>query len=265
MIEKLDLTHLKWNGINQAGSIGMLPKTELFRGNKRYYVKMSSYNEYHGVYGIEAVSEVIASRLAKILKINCVNYKLYDALVLKDNKKFRTNLCISKDYKETGEEVIPFGDFYNEYKYKNETTLDFIKRMNFTEEVYKMFIFDYIINNLDRHDANIEIRRNKMELAPLFDNGSSLYSTTSESNIKGFYYGEDMNVNNCIGSRSLITNLKSIDKRVEIGTLKKEHRQRLFRDLENVISRDRRDTIWKHILRRYVIARKICNFKSIQS
>jgi len=35
MIEKLDLAHLKWDDIKIGGSMGMIPKTELYRGKNR--------------------------------------------------------------------------------------------------------------------------------------------------------------------------------------------------------------------------------------
>lgn len=69
--------------------------------------------------------------------------------------------------------------------------------------------------------------------------------------------------NNYVGSRSLLDNIKSIDKVVGIGKLTEEHKAVLFKDLSNVISKERIDAIWNLILRRYLNAREICNFKEI--
>ena len=263
MIKIIDLSLVKWNNVADGGSVGMLPKTIIHRGNKRYYVKMSSYNIAQGVYGIESVSEVIASRLARLLKIPCVNYELYDANVVKDGKHIRTFVCISPDYKNDNETVVPFEDVYAQYRVNNEKALQFAKRIGISDSIYRMFIFDYIINNVDRHGANVEIYESTETIAPLFDNGSSLYATTDEDKIKLYYYGDDMKVNNFIGDRSLLSNLYEVDKQIKIGTLIRPFRKDLFKNLGAVISRDRRDTIWNHILRRYENARKICNFKEI--
>ncbi len=111
MIKSMDPREVKWGSVKTGGSIGMLPKTILEVEGNRYYVKVSSYNIVHGVYGIESVSEVIASRLAVILRVDCVYNELYDALISKDGRTFRTYLCISRDY-TNGSDVIPFEDSY---------------------------------------------------------------------------------------------------------------------------------------------------------
>lgn len=50
----VDLTHIDWMQ-NCGGSIGMLPKAIIHKDGLKYYVKLSSYNKYHGVYGIESI------------------------------------------------------------------------------------------------------------------------------------------------------------------------------------------------------------------
>jgi hypothetical protein len=112
MIRQADYCDLDWGNIKSGGSIGMLSKTIIKKSGKNYYVKLSAYNKHHGVYGIESISEVIASRLAKIMKIPCIDMKLVDALITKDEKTFRTYLCVSPDYKKAGDVVVPFEDDY---------------------------------------------------------------------------------------------------------------------------------------------------------
>lgn len=265
MIAKKDYSKLDWGNLKSGGSVGMLPKTVTSRGKTDYYVKMSAYNKVHGVYGIESISEVIASRLARIMKIPCVSMRLIDALVVKDGRPFNTYVCVSPEYKLSGETVVPFETDYDLNHLKDETTLDYAKRIGITDEVYKMFIFDYVIANLDRHGANVELYEATHKMAPLFDNGNSLYATRDESEVirLGFYPGDDSMSSNFIGSRSLLENVKSIDRIVEIGNLRREDRTVLFKDLSGVISRERRDAIWELVIRRYENARAICHFKTI--
>jgi len=265
MITKQDYRQLDWGNIKSGGSIGMLSKTTITRGGKNYYVKISAYNKHHGVYGIESISEVIASRLAKIMKIPCIEMKLVDALITKDENTFRTYLCVSPDYKIAGEIVVTFEDDYELNALDKETPLEYVKRLGITESIYSMFIFDYVIANLDRHGANIELYEGIKIMAPLFDNGNSLYATRDDVELSqpGFYLGDDNKGNNYVGSLSLLENIKSIDGVVKIGRLMKEHRKVLFKDLGNVVSRKRRDAIWNLIVRRYHNAREICNFKEI--
>lgn len=265
MIEQQDYRKLDWGNIKSGGSIGMLSKTIITKGGRNYYVKISAYNKHHGVYGIESISEVIASRLAKIMKIPCISMKLVDALIKKDGNTFRTYLCESPDYKKPGEIAVTFEDDYELNAYEHETPLQYAKRIGITDSIYSMFIFDYVIANLDRHGANIELYEGILVMAPIFDNGNSLYATRDEREISqpNFYLGDDNRGNNFVGSRSLLENIKSIDKIVSIGRLTNEHRAVLFKDLGNVISRKRRDAIWNLITRRYDNARKICNFKEV--
>lgn len=263
MIPTIDLTHLTWENKNQGGSAGMLPKDDFDVKGIKYYVKMSSYSKIHGVYGLEAISEVIVSRLAKILGIPCVEYKLYNAKVKKDGKIYYTYLCISRDFKQ-GQETVAFEDAYEQLKMESESPLQFAVRTGNIDITYAMFLLDYVVNNMDRHGANIELFRTSLKFVPLFDHGNSLYATTDEERIKGTYYGDNMSVNNFIGSRSLVENLKQIDRQIVINALSKKDRAILFKDLGNVISRNRRDTIWSHIVRRYSNARKICNIREIK-
>lgn len=83
-----------------------------------------------------------------------------------------------------------------------------------------MVAFDYIINNMDRHGANMELFENG-KMGSLFDNGNSIYSSNEEIRIKGKYYGDDMEVNNFVGSRSLLDNMMEIDCEIQLGEFRK--------------------------------------------
>lgn len=82
---------------------------------------------------------LLSSRLANILGINCVNYKLYNALVRKDGKEFWTYLCISKDYNKDRLDVMGFEEFYVKYRKFNENTLNFSIRMGIDKEIQSLF------------------------------------------------------------------------------------------------------------------------------
>lgn len=262
MIDRIDLTGLRWNGTGAGSSAGMLSKDRIVINGHRYFVKMSSYNIAHGVYGMESVSEVLASRLAKILGVECVGNRLYDALVTMDGNTFRTLVCISKDYNIAHENILTFEDFYRLHRGNGENTIDFIRRCGVKKDIYKMFVFDYIINNLDRHGANVEVYENKRKIAPLFDNGLSLYATTGEDAIKrGYSYDNNMQVNNFIGERNLLQNLKYIDCPIKLNKLRKEDRAKLFKDMGKVLSLSRRNAIWALIVRRYQYVGEVCNIK----
>jgi hypothetical protein len=112
-----------------------------------------------------------------------VEYAPQDILVKKDNREFTTLACISDNYRQ-GREVTSFEKYYTRMKNEFESPIDFAERLNITEDVCKMFVFDYIICNLDRHGKNIELFLDTLEMTPLFDNGLSLLSKIPEENIR---------------------------------------------------------------------------------
>ncbi|MDR2572492.1 MAG: hypothetical protein LBD23_19650 [Oscillospiraceae bacterium] len=71
MEELWDLRDISWSAV--AGSIasdGVHMKAERNIDGVDYYLKLSRYDSYRGIYGHESVNELIAYRLAKLLGFN---------------------------------------------------------------------------------------------------------------------------------------------------------------------------------------------------
>ena len=117
----------------------------------------------------------------------------------------------------------------------------------------KMFIFDYLIINRDRHGANLEVMKNGgKRLSPYFDNGLSFVcSCTDESDLASFDIIEDRPVNNFIGERRLALNLSGISESLEFNELLQSDRDGLFEGLQGVLSDLYLTTIWDIIWRRW--------------
>lgn len=130
----LDLRNIKWGNWRHGATSGIFPKERV--GNK--YYKLSAYSRDVGIYGIQSISEVIASRVGKILGIECVEYRLVPALVILNNREFETLLCESDDYNTSDAGVLVFEDIYtSRIRVKGDISpLDFAKeigsRMGFT-------------------------------------------------------------------------------------------------------------------------------------
>jgi len=189
-----DLRGEVWS--RSAGSLasdGVYMKTELPIDGVHYYLKLSRYDSYRGIYGHESVNELIAYRLGKILGFNVPEGYLKKCIVNIDDREHETYVYAAKSYKTTGSRTA-FENFYVDNRLsEKESPLDLCKRFGWTDVIYKMFIFDYLIINRDRHGANLEVMKNgDTLLSPFLDNGLSFAcSCTDESELNTLYYIED--------------------------------------------------------------------------
>jgi len=236
--EAWDLRGQVWS--RTAGSLasdGVYMKTELTIDGTDYYLKLSRYDSYRGIYGHESVNELIACRLGKLLGFSVPEGTLRRCLVRIDDKDHDTYVFVAKSYKTTGSRVA-FEDFYVDNRLSDkESPLDLCKRFGWTDYIYKMFVFDYLIINRDRHGANLEVMKNgDKRLSPLLDNGLSFVcSCTDESELASFDIAEDRSVNNFIGEKRLEANLDKIDKKIEFDELKEPIIDRLLEGLHGVL------------------------------
>ena len=82
-------------------------------------------------------------------------------------------LCLNYTEKK---KRISIETLYKLKRFEGEDILSFCKRMNLSNYIYSIMIFDYIICNQDRHGANIEflMDSNIIIPTPIFDNGVCL-------------------------------------------------------------------------------------------
>lgn len=250
--EMLDLRHIRWGDWKHGATSGVFPKEKI--GDK--YYKLSAYSPDFGIYGIQSISEVIASRVAKILGIDCVEYRLVPAIVRLNNKEFETLVCESADYNFKDEGVLVFEDLYSSRIRVNGdiSPLDFAKELGIQEDVYKMFVLDYLINNIDRHGRNIEMLvddRGVMRLAPLFDFGLSLFSSKRDEDLVDSIDSDQMAVNSFVGGSNLKGNLGLIDIQIRLRGLNSGHKEVLFAGLEEYMPSERMEFIWRCLQRRF--------------
>lgn len=147
----------------------------------KYYIKASSYLRESKKYHIEAVMECIASKVGELFGVPVVHYWLD---MLRDLKGNDILVCVSKDFKVSG------GDYLtaNMLLVSSDSDEPRSKRYpaltshfpNTRQDLDGMILFDFIIDNYDRHLRNFEFLmsddESQVRVAPLFDNGSSLLS-----------------------------------------------------------------------------------------
>jgi hypothetical protein len=256
----VDLRHLTWT--KTSGSLGIdgvfLKAEQIVDGAKHYY-KLSNYDDVQGVYGHEAVNELVACRLGRALRFDVAEGALRRCLVTVDGRGLETFAYISKSFKTSGSRES-FETYYDAMRLRGEdgapeAKLDFCIRHGWVEDVCKMFIFDYLIVNRDRHGANLEVLKNGGTcLSPLFDNGVSFvfsFYVADNRDLSTFDELADVQANNFIGTRSLRKNLGFIDRKVRMGDLVPSLETTLFAGLEGVLPDRYFEKMWRIIAGRW--------------
>lgn len=265
--ELQDLSYLSWAKIrNSSGTAGSFLKAYDDLGERKKYYKLSNYNMNEGIVGHESINEIIVDRLLSILGIPHLDYRLVHAKVSIDDVYYETYVCVSEDFKKNGESKIALETYFQVEKQPEESLMDFCIRNGWGDYIYQMLIVDFLILNRDRHGANIEVLRNKedktIRLAPLFDHGLSLvFSTLKEELLDKIDVLDDLRVQCCVGSGSVLENLKMIpkEKMPNLNKLTEKDEEILMEGLEEILPKAWRDKIWEMIWKRWLIYESICD------
>lgn len=154
-----------------------------------WYIKASSGGDAPGV---ESDIECIASDLALLLGVHRVPY-FKDTLVGLDGSV--RPVCVSPDYNQEPHIVgslsadamlLRLGVTKRSERYGTLSGAYPGVRMGLD----RMIVLDYLIDNYDRHLRNFEFiytDRGTVELAPLFDHGSSMLANWSDSDLEDLY------------------------------------------------------------------------------
>ena len=267
--EKRSMEYLQWSQIrSSSGTAGsFLKATDDLQKPKKYY-KLSQYDTVNGIIGHECVNELIADRLLNILGVEHLHYDLIHAEITVNDKNIETYLCVSEDFKKSGETKTALDTFYEMEHLKNETPMDFCIRNGWEKYVYEMLVVDFLILNRDRHGANIEVLRNSKEktlrLAPVFDHGLSLlFSCQTKKAVDEFDVMQDRQIQCFVGGNSAQKNLELIPKKElpQFHPLKEEHRNELLGGLEGIVPQYLLDKIWAMIWERWLYYEDFCNQK----
>lgn len=268
ILEKRDMTYLSWSRMrHSSGTAGSFLKAQEETPDGKVFYKLSDYNVIDGITGHETVNEIIADRLLTILGVSHLSYQLIHADVKIDSRIIDTYVCASENFRKAGEQKVSLDIYYELEKKSDETPLEFCIRNGWGKYIYEMLAVDFLIQNRDRHGANIEVLRTKnrkqVRLAPLFDHGLSLlFSCKNDlAAIRSFDVMEDRNVQCFVGSNSAQNNLNLIPKNEmpDFQKLKKEDKKTLLHDLDSVLPKEHLEKIWKMIWKRWEYYENFCN------
>lgn len=188
---------IKINNINtkDLSSIGLsqTSKGVLLKWNdNEFYYKSGSLR--YGLFDkVSPVVECICSKIREKLGFNGVNYflKTISSSGNEDFEKQDILCCVSKNFLKKDETLVTFAKHYKTYNEKITYDLLINDFYEFEEEINQTLIFDFIVNNIDRHFNNFGyiINGNK-KYCPIFDNGLSLYSDLDSTEIRNINKNE---------------------------------------------------------------------------
>lgn len=129
--------------------------------------------------GILAANEVVAAKVATLMKLEHANY--YKGIY--QNNKYCVSECVIKsdDY-----DMFSLEDYRIELGIKDAF---FIRQTplysKFEKDFFNMAVFDVLLHNIDRHTSNISFLRDSstgeyVKMAPLYDSGMCLNATMQE-------------------------------------------------------------------------------------
>ena len=257
--ELRDLRYLKWTrSRNSSGTAGSFLKAQEIAGRKKIYYKLSNYDVEEGIVGCECLHEIVADRVLHILHVGHLEYTLIHAMVLIDGKELETYVCASEDFKKKNESKVALDVFFQMEKLPEESAFAFCRRMGWQKYIYEMLTIDYLIQNRDRHGANIEVLRNpvnrKLRLAPLFDHGLSFaFSCRDKKEVQAFDVLRERPVQCFVGGSNTEKNLEIIpaSEMISLPAWSGELEEEIFADLGNIVSIEMEEKIREMLRKRW--------------
>lgn len=257
--ELQDLTHLEFTlSMNGSGSAGSFYKA--FDGE--YYYKLSYLIGDRFCY--EAVNEVLASRLGGLLGFNTLEYTLVYGKIKILSREYITCLCKSRNYKSIGFNRTTLESYCKLMGIDHSSIIN-LASSAFYNDLLDMLCIDYLVDNRDRHGANIELlmKGTDVFLAPIYDMGSSLLAPAQydKDRIECLNYLHDGPVNNYLISImwcDVLQELKSIGYRIPSVDVSKLE----YRDLYCAFGEEYTFILDKEIemiKERYTYAKKVLN------
>lgn len=168
-------------------STGIVSKGIYTINGEEYFVKGNSEEGY-----LEPYSEVIASKVAKLLNLNSLKYDILPKEYFKEIKVYgkcrHVSICKKLDYN--------IEQFYNTlskiYPNLGRDPLRIYKEVGLSQgHLWKMMLLDAFVGNQDRHLNNFDVmyKNNKLVNAPILDTGASCLYNVKDSELK-IYDGE---------------------------------------------------------------------------
>ena len=162
---------------------GVLAKWTFILKDNIYYVKTGRI-EYGIFSNLEPISEVISARVGKVIGANVLStyWDLFNMNKTDEYDEQAVIVSYTKNFLNDGEIYKPIAKYLslNELNNNDLYSILRVKFEKYRNEIDDMIVFDFLINNTDRHLNNFgficDENENILRFSPLFDNGCSLFN-----------------------------------------------------------------------------------------
>lgn len=161
---------------------GVLAKWTFMLKENIYYVKTGRL-DYGTFSNLEPISEVIATRIGKVIGANVLNTQWNLCNMSKTDEYDDQTIMVSytKNFLHEGEIYKPIIKYLSLNELNNNDLYNLLisRFKDYKKEIDNMIVFDFLINNTDRHLNNFgficDENENIIKFSPLFDNGCSFF------------------------------------------------------------------------------------------
>lgn len=184
IIDKIDILSSNMKRISLSRTEkGVLAKWTFILKKNIYYVKTGRM-EYGTFSNLEPISEVIATRVGKIIGASVLKTEWNLCNMNKTEEYDAQTIVVSytKNFLNDGEIYKPIAKYLELNELNSNDLYDILitKFKDYRSEIDDMIVFDFLINNTDRHLNNFgficDENENILRFSPLFDNGCSLFN-----------------------------------------------------------------------------------------
>lgn len=200
----------------------------------------------------EIFSELLCSRIAAIMGITTAEYEPVpgEPGVVR-TKNFATRYNFEPMMSIAGEDDS-YDNVFNKLC-ELKTGADFDSNLKLAKDYLKLILFDTIVNNVDRHNENLGLMRERntgtvVGLAPNFDNNLALIARTRTLNMNPAKDGMVKYYKDFIKKNEFAAECA---RELELGELTREHLQECINDLTDIEQDIDCEQIVKFVLDRY--------------
>lgn len=174
----LRMLSLKKDNMDSTSEGQLFKKIEEENGSLYLYKAGQLYKKRFS--NTEAVIEELCYKIAEYMKINCASYEIVEKQLEMNRDWVTQKILVSKSPWFIGEgQTVVYAKYLipkyllskKEAYYHITNTYPYLKK-----DIDNMIIFDFLVNNIDRHYKNFGVIRegNNISFAPLYDHGSCL-------------------------------------------------------------------------------------------
>ena len=210
MIKIYDFNSLVYSGISYGGHGGS--KKGIIIDDEKWFLKYPKSTRSMEVQGLSYTTSPLSEYIGSHI-YDSIGLEVHDTKLGISNQKL---VVACKDFLNSSEVIVDYNSIKNEYDESVERAISdlssstlngnndieeilvimdknsYFKTMpNLKQRFWDMFVIDAFISNNDRNEGNwglvLDKETKKIRVAPVFDNGASFYSKSSDERLNSIY------------------------------------------------------------------------------